>query len=283
MLVVDDGSTDESAALVEREFPGVRLLRQSNAGAAAARNRGIREARGDWVAFIDADDLWLPGKLQAQLSLLARNTASSMVYAAWETWESVDAEPCPGFLQQIGAKSTDVKRWDGPSGWIYPELLVDAVVWTSTVVIRRALLLELGGFDETLFVGEDYDLWLRASRETPILRVPAPLAVYRLHSESITRGVPARNSKGEVVERALQRWGYQSPDGRSARPRAVARGLARSWADYAGANLDAGNLGRARGAAMRAISLDPTTMLGWVVLSKWAHRCLVRRQPRDET
>ena len=270
VIVVDDGSSDGSADLVRNQFPGVTLLCQANQGVAAARNHGVEHASGDWVAFVDADDAWLPGKLAAQCALLQAHPEARMAYTAWQVWLSTEPEPSPQLLAQLAACADDTERWAGASGWIYPELLLDCVVWTSTVVAQRSLLRELGGFDPALRIGEDYDLWLRASRVTPILRVPRPGALYRLHTASITKGAPARNHKGEVVGRALQRWGYQSPDGRSASRSDVLRGLARSWSDFGGAHLIGGNLPTARRAALTSLRLRPAQLLGWKVLAKAA-------------
>lgn len=270
VIVVDDGSSDGSADIVRRQFAQVTLLQQANQGVAAARNRGIEHASGDWIAFVDADDIWLPGKLAAQCALLQANSDARIAYTAWQVWHSTEPEPTPELLAQLAARAGDQARWAGASGWIYPELLLDCVVWTSTVLARRSLLRELGGFDPGLRIGEDYDLWLRASRVTPILRVPRPLALYRLHPASITKGAPARNHKGEVIGRALQRWGYASPDGRSARRSEVNRGLARSWSDFGSAHLIGGNLPTARKAAWASLRLRPAQVLGWKVLAKAA-------------
>lgn len=274
VIVVDDGSADGSAEAIERDFPGVAVLRQSNAGVAAARNRGIEAARHDWVAFVDADDLWLPGKLQAQFERLAAGSDAQMVYTAWQVWASEAIAPDSGWLAELGATADDATRWTGPEGWIYPELLLDCEVWTSTVLARRSLLRELGGFDPKLRIGEDYDLWLRASRVTPILRVDRPYAIYRLHQAGVTKAVPALNYKGEIVARALDRWGYAAPDGRAARRADVARGLARSWSDFAGAQLSAGRLAAARQSALRAVRTHPAQLLGWSVLAKAMARSL---------
>jgi len=256
VIVVDDGSTDESVARVKREFPQVRVLQQQNAGVAAARNAGILAAEGHWIAFVDADDHWLPGKLQAQMELLRSRPDARMAYTAWATWESLDAEPSSSMLDAVRQQETDLTKWDGPSGWIYPELLLGCSVWTSTVIAHKDLLRELGGFDRALKVGEDYDLWLRTSRMTPILRVKRPLALYRLHPSSLTKQTPVANYEAAVVERALMRWGYTGPDGRSADVKAVAQSLARTWNAFGAANLKAGCTKSAWGSARKALELD---------------------------
>jgi hypothetical protein len=250
VLVVDDGSQDETGAFVARAFPAVHVLRQTNAGVAAARNRGLAVAHGRWVAFIDADDLWLPGKLSAQLAALQAQPDARMAYTAWHVWESEVPEPDPQWLQTLPT------HLPGPSGDVYPALLLECAVWTSTVLADRALLQELGGFDQALPVGEDYDLWLRASRLTPVLRVPQPLALYRQHPRSLTRRAPARNWQALVVQRAVQRWGYTGPSGRQADPGAVRRALATSWRDFAGAQLAAGQAAQGWAAARQALQGD---------------------------
>jgi hypothetical protein len=159
-------------------------------------------------------------------------------------------------------------RWGGPSGWIYAQLLLDCQVWTSTVVVRRSLLERVGGFDTSLRIGEDLDLWLRLSRETPFLRVARPLALYRMHATSITRSVPTVNWQGRVIERALKRWGYSSPDGTAADPREVQRALARTWRDFAGAQLAAGDSTGARASAVTALRHDWRQMVNWRLLAR---------------
>jgi glycosyltransferase involved in cell wall biosynthesis len=274
VIVVDDGSKDRSLELVREQFPQVRAVAQANQGVAAARNHGLSLARGEWVAFVDADDIWLPGKLQAQLDEMAAVEGCRMSYTAWQVWPSLAAEPDPGYLDQLAAVADDSARWRGASGWIYPQLLLDCVVWTSTVLARRSLFEEIGGFDTTLRIGEDYDLWLRASRVTPIHRVARPYALYRTHPASITRSLPTDNYRARVVKRALASWGLRSPDGRVADKAAVRRLLAKSWSDYAGAHLQGGSLVQARRGGWTALRTDFRHLAGWKVLARSYARTL---------
>jgi glycosyltransferase involved in cell wall biosynthesis len=245
----------------------VRVLRQPNAGAAAARNLGIEETTGEWIAFLDADDIWLPGKLRAQFDLLRAQPAARMAYGAWRVWSSGALAPDADAIRDA-LIDTDPQRWKGPSGWIYGALLLDCEVWTSTVVAHRSLFEEVGRFDTTLPIGEDYDFWLRASRITPILRVSRPLALYRMHSSNITGSAPAQNWHALVVSRAVERWGYSCDHGSRARPRDVRRTLATSWCDYAAAHLAIGNRGTARRAAVAAVRQDPRQLRAWHLLGK---------------
>lgn len=269
VIVVDDGSTDGSAALVERDFPRVRLLRCTNAGVSAARNAGIAAATADWIAFCDADDIWLTGKLSAQFKAMAATVDCRMSYTAWKVWHSAAPQPDPQLLADL-ASQNDERSWAGPTGWLYPELLLDCVVWTSTVLMHRSVLDEAGCFDAELRIGEDYDLWLRASRVTPIVRVARPLALYRQHPASTTRAAPRANYRARIVQRALDTWGLAGPDGRLADSAAVRRELAGSWSQLAYAQLQAADRQAARQSARQALRTDPGHWIGWkLLLRSW--------------
>lgn len=269
VIVVDDGSTDGSVAVVEREFPQVRLIRRPNSGVAAARNAGIAAARADWIAFCDADDIWLPGKLMAQFDAMAASPDARMSYTAWQVWPILDAEPAPALVARLAAEHAG-PPWTGATGWLYPELLLDCVVWTSTVLVHRSLLDEAGVFDADLRIGEDYDLWLRLSRLTRIERVARPLALYRQHPASITRGAPLENYRGRVVQKALDTWGLAGPDGRLADERHVKARLAGSWSEFAYAQLAAGETRAARRSSCRALRIAPAHLPGWKLwLRSW--------------
>lgn len=265
VIVVDDGSRDGSGDLVEQQFPHVRLIRKGNGGVAAARNVGLAAARAQWIAFCDADDIWLPGKLQAQLEALAKCPASRMSYTAWHVWPSSEPRPDAALLREL-AHDASPGRWQGPSGSIYPDLLLDCEVWTSTVLANRSLFDEVGVFDTALKIGEDYDLWLRASRATDIIRVPRPLALYRQHPANITRATPTTNYRLQVVGAAIQRWGYRGPDGRDVDRAALRRRLAMTCSDFAVALLNAGQPRAARQSIREALRFNPVHLPSWKLL-----------------
>lgn len=266
VIVVDDGSSDDSAQIVRENFPEVRLVQQDNKGVAAARNKGISLATGDWIAFVDADDIWLPNKLRMQWNSLQHSPEARMVYSAWHVWNCTDPLPDRELLDNLSAAKAGTNGYEGPSGWIYPELLADCHVWTSTVLIHRSLLEQIGSFNEGLRIGEDYDLWLRASRHTPILRVPLPLALYRMHPHSITKAAPSKNYQAFVIMKALESWGMRSPDGRTANKNEVATAIARTWRDFSAAHLAVRNHRQAVQGAIMALRYDWRPSRSWKLL-----------------
>ncbi|NMG01812.1 glycosyltransferase family 2 protein [Azoarcus taiwanensis] len=221
IIVVDDGSSDGTAEFVKQSFPDVRLFRKPNGGAASARNHGMREARGTFIAFLDADDVWLPGKLLAQLDYMRDHDQVRLVCGGFSFWhpDESGAFPEPATLHEaVSHAVVDAEQ----SGWNYHKLLLSNFVWTSTVVIHRSLIDEVGFFDESLRLGQDYDYWLRAARVTEIHVLKGAFALYRKHDGSATmRGTATENFAARVIETALTRWGRTSPNGESVSPEAL--------------------------------------------------------------
>ena len=179
VIVVDDGSTDETCCGIEREFPEVSLLRQENRGVSAARNRGVAAATGDWIAFLDSDDEWLPVKLERQLAALEESPGYRLCHTG-EIWI------------RNGRRVNPRRRYAKRGGWIFEACLPLCAIAPSSVLIGRDLLEEIGGFDESLPAGEDYDLWLRICCRWPVVLVDEPLVVrYAGHGDQLSSLVPA--------------------------------------------------------------------------------------------
>ena len=178
IIVVDDGSTDNTAAVVKRYGPAVRYIRQENAGASAARNTAIKAAASDWIAFLDCDDEWLPEKLELQLALLDRNkdlvwTCSNFYhYAYWQGRRVPHLEPEKGQALLAGKECFDS---------YFTAYTVGALGWTGTMIVRRDVLQETGLFNIGQAIGEDLDMWWRITYRWPkIGYISRPLAVYHM-------------------------------------------------------------------------------------------------------
>ncbi len=179
LIVVDDGSTDNTKSLI-KEYEGVEYRYQKNAGQAAARNSGIKHSRGEFVAFLDADDVWLPDKLEKQVPLFS-DPSVGLVYCN---------------MKFFGSSCKFNSRFEMSNGKVYrgsvtPQLLCRNFIPVSTAVARKSVVNEAGLFDERVEYrpvgGEDYELWLRISIQHDVDFVDAILAKYCLRSDQMSK------------------------------------------------------------------------------------------------
>lgn len=176
VVVVDDGSTDGTATIVERYAQaGVRCIRQDNRGLSEARNRGIIETNGELVAFLDCDDTWLPDKTAVQLEYLRAHPDIGMVsgHAWW--WDPLTNRK---WVERVGVP--------GRASLAHELMIRNCVGNASGVMLRRRLLEEIGLFDPAQIWAEDWELWMRVLSRSPIGFIDQPLIVYRTVGTSLT-------------------------------------------------------------------------------------------------
>ena len=271
LIVVDDCSTDATAAEVaEIADPRVRLIRHAeNRGASAARNTGIREARGPWVAFQDSDDEWLPLKLEKQM---ARLMAPGAEYVAAYCGMLILGVPEAGGAEAGGRPvisympRPDLARIEGD---ILPTLMRTSIVSTQTLVARRDLLTQIGGFDEAMPALIDWECMLRLAPLGPVACVDEPLVLQRFSANSITRNARRR---AEARERAVEKHRTTLARDPSA--------LARLYYIVGGEHRLTGNHAAARRALAKARALDPGNPRIWAMS---LYLALIRHLPRPST
>ncbi|MGH7355034.1 MAG: glycosyltransferase [Candidatus Rokuibacteriota bacterium] len=265
IVVVDDGSTDDTPAVLARYADRVRVLRVDHGGLAVARNAGLAAARGRFVAFLDADDLLDPAKLETQAAIL-----ESEPELGW-TFCDVRIEDV-----ETGDATTASVRFDYAhhrlDGWIFPALVGGNFIPAMAPLVRRSLLERAGGFDPSLTSLEDWDLWLRLALEAPARYSPDVLATYRVQSGGMSRN---RARMDDQRFRALDKLGRTRPDAIAALGVAGRRLMAdvHNWFGYrAYAEADWHEARRRLAASLRLFPLQRRAplMLGLAWLRGWA-------------
>ncbi|MBI4267772.1 MAG: glycosyltransferase [Chloroflexi bacterium] len=173
LIVVDDGSTDGTKGVVLACGSRIKYIYQDNRGPSAARNTGILAAKGEYVTFLDADDAWLPGKLELEVQFLDAHPSIGMVYSDYTYFGT---RPAP---RKSGFEGVSL-----PSGHILKELFLSNPISSSAVLVRKACFEKVGLFDESLVSCEDLDMWLRIARYFEIDYIDVPLARYRFHERN---------------------------------------------------------------------------------------------------
>jgi glycosyltransferase involved in cell wall biosynthesis len=176
VIVVDDGSSDDSHDRVVAAFGArVRYYRQPNRGVSAARNAGIQRATGNWIAFLDSDDVWLPDKLQQQVEALRHQPGYRFCHTD-EMWF------------RRGVRVNPMKKHQKTGGYIFERCLPLCVISPSSVLMHRDCFDDMGLFDESLPACEDYDYWLRYCARYPVLYVDKPLLIKNGgHADQLSR------------------------------------------------------------------------------------------------
>jgi glycosyltransferase involved in cell wall biosynthesis len=193
LIIINDGSQDSTLEIISSfKDSRIKVFSYANAGVSASRNRGISHARGEYISFIDADDLWTPDKLEAQLKALQENPQAAVAYS----WTQCIDES--GEASRRGSHISD-------SGDVYAKLLlIDFIESGSNPLIRKYALIKVGGFDEYLTHSEDRDLWLRLAARYHFVAVSSPQILYRVSMNSASANVGAMEAGSlKFVEKAF--------------------------------------------------------------------------------
>jgi glycosyltransferase involved in cell wall biosynthesis len=269
VVVVDDGSTDRTEAVVARYADdGVRYVYQRNAGAAAARNRGLSLTSGPLVAFCDADDTWMPDKLEVQYAHLCRHPDVALV--------SAHAYACDEMLRPRSV----VHAARGDSVDVFEQLLVRNVVLNPTCVLARRDALEaIGGFSD-LPCWEDWDTWLHLAQRHRVGFVDRPVAYVRRHDKSLS---PLHGRDRFELDRQILERHIAALEGRHRRARVRVRALSNAYFHGATTTAARAETADARRHALLALLLDPFTLTRRklaLVARTWLPRRVARRRRR---
>ena len=161
ILIIDDGSNDGTKEWVKESPQDIKYIYQNNQGVSSARNKGIKYAYGDWIAFLDSDDEWLPNKLYEQVKAIGSNPEIKFFHTN-EIWI------------RNGLRVNQMKKHKKYGGYIFEKCLDMCKVSPSSVLIKKEIFDDVGAFDNSLRVCEDYDLWLRITSKYPVVFLDIP-------------------------------------------------------------------------------------------------------------
>jgi glycosyltransferase involved in cell wall biosynthesis len=275
VVVVDDGSTDSTPEVLARYGDGIRVVRQPNAGLAAARNRGAQEARGRWLAFLDADDAWEPQRLDRMFGYL-RDHPDVKVVATGALVITARGVPTRRRVlrKSPGDRITTVDLLTRDKGLING----------GGVLIERDRFFQMGGFDPAFPCVEDCDLWLRLSRRAPIAFLNEPLLLYRWHDRNMSYDI-LQNARSWLV--VLEKFRREQPEFVRRHPWVFRQALSRQYLRLgrellARDGADVRMRREACQALLRSLRLAPRLRPGLYLLAGWAAPRLYARFRRWE-
>ena len=244
IIVIDDGSTDSTRQIIENNFPQIRYFYIPNQGVSKARNYGIQRARGEFIAFLDADDLWLPEKLGKQLKLFMADQELMLAFTAHRVFND------NGFKDLNFSKNERLMKGD-----VVKNIFLYSHVTTSTVMVRRQVFQEIGYFEENLKAAEDDNLWMRIALKFRIHLLDEVLVHYRWTENSLSR------SEYNLLDGVLKNIDLiekKYPDLRKRLGRAtIRRKMSNIYAYYGYYLFNIGNYAMSRRYYFRSIALYP--------------------------
>ena len=265
VLVLDDGSSDNTRAIAETFGSRVSYARQPNAGVSAARNLGMRHARGEFIAFLDSDDRWRPWKIEAQISALARHPEAGLAWTdmaavddtdqlldarylrkMYSAYDRVDISKTLNYVDTLAdLSSTAPKELSSAAvheGDLSSAILLGNLIHTSTVLFRRSWCARTGGFDQSYErAGEDYEFYIRLSSVGPVIFIDAPSTLYQIGVADQLTAAPMVLEIARNNLRAIQKWLPELGGQVALSPRVIRRRVSESFAWVGEAELDAGH------------------------------------------
>ena len=218
IIVIDDGSEDYNYSELQNLDNRITVHRLSGMGVSHARNTAMNLAKGAYIAFLDADDIWFPGKLIAQVKYCENHPWVGCVFGNFKKWERDSSGQFPPSSLLTADCQALTEMEPARSGWIYTRLLMGQLVGMNTAIIRREVFEELGGFEESMRIGEDYLFWLKVSRAFEMHALAGTVALYRIHESSAMRRLDKANHLALMLKTAVARWGLSNPDGTQLNP-----------------------------------------------------------------
>lgn len=253
LLLINDGSTDDDYDRYALQDPRIRVIHLTGNGVSRARNVGMVQSRGEFIAFLDADDVWFPGKLEAQVRYFDAHPDVGVVFGKFIRWPALPGggfAPASSLIQDV---SQLCMAEEGRSGWLYTRLLHGLLVGMNTAVVRRTVYEAIGGFNESMRLGEDYDFWLRTSRVSEMHSLNGSVALYRIHDLSAMHQISKENHLARLLNSAILRWGTKDLNQNSFTKKSISQRIGKVEFDHAYSHFWKGDRSIARKSFWRAL------------------------------